>query len=89
MADILIKNMEMPKNYPYRMTLYSDGHIEDHTGYSGHGHYQAIELPPHGRLVSVDEVQKKMSYYGFHAIDMTIHEFIEDELTTILEANNG
>lgn len=48
--DILIKNMEMPKNYPYRLTLHSDGHVEDHTGYSGHGHYQAIELPPHEHL---------------------------------------
>ena len=56
--DILIKNMKMPKNYPYRLTLHSDGHVEDHTGYSGHGHYQAIELPPHGDLIERSSVYK-------------------------------
>lgn len=49
--DILIPNMEMPNNYPYRLTLHSDGHIEDHSGYSGHGHYKAIPVPKHNDLI--------------------------------------
>ena len=44
-----------------------------------------IEVSGNGRLVKAEEVQSKMSYYGFHAVDMTIHEFVEDELTTIVE----
>ena len=48
--DLLIKDLELPKNYAYRLTVYPNGHVEEHTDYSGHGHYQAIEIPP-GRLV--------------------------------------
>ena len=60
MSDILIRNMKMPKNYPYRLTLHSDGCVEVHNGYSGHGHYQAIELPNHGRLIDADELEATM-----------------------------
>lgn len=81
--DILIKNVELPRT----VTIYPNGDIDELVD----GEYvtigKAIELPPHGRLVSADEVQKKMTYYGFRAIDMTIHEFVEDELTTVLEAS--
>lgn len=35
------------------------------------------------RLVDKSEVEELMKCYGFHAPDMTITEFIEDELTTI------
>ena len=41
---------------------------------------------PHGRLVDEKELKKKLNYYGFRAPDMTIHELIEDELTTVIEA---
>jgi len=58
--DILIKNMEMPKNYPYRLTLHSDGHIEDHSGYSGHGHYQAIPVPEHNDLADKAVIIERM-----------------------------
>ena len=58
--DILIPNMEMPKNYPYRLTLHSDGHIEDHSGYSGHGHYQAIPVPEHNDLADKSVIIERM-----------------------------
>ena len=35
------------------------------------------------RLVDPSQVGKLMKYYGFSAPDMTITEFVEDELTTI------
>ena len=43
----------------------------------------------HGRLVDVSEVYAQMHKYGFLAPDMTAHEFVEDELTTIVPAEGG
>ena len=81
MADLLIKGMEMPKNYPYRLTLYPNGHVKEHTGYSGHGHYQAIELPPHGRCIDADELEASDAIdIGKEAWDM-VHN-----APTVLEA---
>lgn len=40
----------------------------------------------HGRLVDADEAMEKLIHYGFRAIDMTVHECIEDEITTIVPA---
>lgn len=37
------------------------------------------------RLVSANEVYEKMHKYGFCAPDMTVSEFVEDELTTVFE----
>lgn len=96
MADILIKGMEMPKccdECPMSQLINDNQYAYCNILRKGTKAGYILkacpleELPPHGRLVSADEVQNKMSYYGFHAIDMTIHEFIEDELTTIVEAN--
>ena len=39
-------------------------------------------------LVNLEEVKQKMLRYGFHASDMTIHEFVEDELTPVITSNN-
>lgn len=45
------------------------------------------QLPEgHGRLVDADEATEKLIHYGFRAIDMTVHECIEDEITTIVPA---
>lgn len=45
------------------------------------------ELPDkHGALVDLAEVKEKLLKYGFSAPDMTISEFVEDELSTIVEA---
>ena len=55
------------------------------------GHFKdssrVVELPDkHGNLVDVNEVKEKLLKYGFSAPDMTVTEFIEDELTTVVEA---
>ena len=87
--DVLIKGMEMPKNYPYRLTLHSDGHVEDHTGYSGHGHYQAIELPPHGRRGDLDKLLIRANCIDvFGNPDNTIDRIIQEieKAPTVLEA---
>lgn len=50
--------------------------------------YPSIEVPePHGELVDIREVRDKMIKYGFTAPDMTVTEFVEDELTAVLEAS--
>ncbi len=41
----------------------------------------------HGRLIDADELAKRMSEYGWHHPDSTIHEFVEDDLPTIIEAD--
>ena len=92
--DVLIKNFKAPKDCKDCCRLgfsrcpseTSDSLIPSDSGRPIG--CPLVELPPHGRLIDADEVQNKMSYYGFRAIDMTIHEFIEDELTTIVEASD-
>ena len=36
-----------------------------------------------GRLIDADTLKDKMIKYGFHAIDMTVTEFVEDMLPTV------
>lgn len=58
MSDILIKGMEMPKNYPYRLTIEADGTVMEHCfGYKA----KAIEIPPHGRLIDSDKLLEELS----------------------------
>jgi len=91
MSDILIRNMKLPKNYPYRLTLYSDGHVKDHTGFSGHGHYQAIEVQPHGELIDKDTVLDILrTYLQMVSIDADIANKVYEivyEAPTVLEAS--
>ena len=35
------------------------------------------------RLIDADKLRDKMHKYGFIAPDMTVHEFVEDELPTV------
>ena len=91
MSDILIKGMEMPKsNTMFTVTLRvrQDGTAEFiSTSGKTVKSFPMIEVPtPHGALVDINEVKNKMLKYGFKAPDMTVTEFIEDELTIILEA---
>lgn len=45
------------------------------------------ELPDkHGALADIAEVKEKLLKYGFSAPDMTISEFVEDELTILVQA---
>ena len=86
MSDILIRDMKLPKNYPYRLTLHSDGRVEDHTGYSGHEHYQAVELPPHGRLGDLDKLYKEANNINYASACDILEEICCAD--TVLEASN-
>lgn len=47
-----------------------------------------IQLPKgHGRLIDADALAKRMTEYGWHHPDSTVHEFIDDDCPTIIEAD--
>ena len=81
------------------MRYYSRKALEDYfgnIGINGHlfiddlnaGKVPSIEIPEqNGKLVNIREVRDKMIKYGFTAPDMTVTEFVEDELTAVLEAS--
>ena len=55
MADVLIKGLDMPtKGNPLTVLIYPDGTAtwKDHE-------YQAVHVPPHGRLIEADALKKK------------------------------
>lgn len=55
MADILIKGLDMPtKGNPLTVLIYPDGTAtwKDHE-------YQAVPVPPHGRLIDADELESR------------------------------
>lgn len=48
----------------------------------------SIDIPKsHSIIRELDEIKKAMLKYGFKAPDMTVHEFVEDEVSVILEAS--
>lgn len=88
--DILIKNMELP----HTVTIYPNGDIDELID----GKYvtigKAIELPPYGRLIDADELEKvaeKMAVCDSYEYTIA-HEMVKKLLEiapTVLEANNG
>ncbi len=93
MSDILIKNMEMPKEgCHHTLSIYADGSVE----IGSKNNYMAIELPPHGRLIDADKLAKSLELWGYSAVDryctMTISNAIVKEILsqapTVLEANH-
>lgn len=81
--DILIKNMELPKNYPYRLTIEADGTVMEHCfGYKA----KAIEIPPHGELIERDKILEYIEDHETLNIG-TLYDVIQDA-PTVLEANN-
>ena len=60
MADILIKNIGMPKEGHYYLEVFFDGEIRKCTNpLEGFVNTDAtaIELPPHGRLIDADRLK--------------------------------
>ena len=91
MADILIKGLALPKNYPYRLSIQSDGTVTEHTiGAKA----TAIELQPHGRLVDIDriiEILEKFSDVGIPRTNAEVACLLKElaKYWTIVEASNG
>ena len=82
--DVLIKNMEMPKEPTY-LVIYPEGKWQETTS-SAEG--KAIELPPHGRLGDLEDLEDKALAKFEHGYDKA--EDILAEITlapTVLEAS--
>lgn len=90
MSDVLIKGMKMPKDKPIRIVLNPNGQL-----FVDHGvhftEYEAVELPPHGRLIDADAMSEK--YGGWYTEEGTEEGFIGvlkyliAEQQTIIEAD--
>jgi len=94
MADILIKNLELPRT----LTIYPNGDIDELID----GKYvtigKAIELAPHGRLIDADRLKgiirkanEDCMFVGKYerAKQWSDAEFYVDHAPTVLEANYG
>ena len=68
MSDILIKNMEMPKDGTITIEIRHDGAV-DFIGNMGSNlgrlvDVKAFALPPHGDLVEIEKVKEGLRIYG-------------------------
>lgn len=61
MSDILIHGMEMPTKGYRLILIHADGIVQ-----STNGETTAISVPPHGRLVDVDELEYEEAYLNGH-----------------------
>ena len=55
--SVLICGMEMPKNAPLIVKINPDGSVST-TAKNGYKKYEAVPVPPHGRLGDLDELEK-------------------------------
>ena len=63
--DILIKNMELPKDTgSVTVTIYSDGSTGIWTEQEMIPGGMAIELPPHGDLVEISKAREALRIHG-------------------------
>ena len=60
MSDIVIPNMEMPTDKQYSLTIFPDGRVIQHWEGVVFGETKAIELEPHGDLISKQETVKNL-----------------------------
>ena len=91
--SILIKNIKMPTDEPLLVKINSDGTVST-TARNNYKKYEAVELPPHGRLIDADaliarirrakELQPELSdLYENEALEMLLWVGTEP---TIIEA---
>ena len=87
--SIIIKGMEMPKYDTFHLTLLDDGTVCD--GVWGDVVAQAVELPPHGRLIDAEWLTEHMRNkyengpFGWNPDEFDVLAVIEDA-PTIVEA---
>lgn len=79
MSDILIKGMEMPTDHPLWIVVHSDGTVEaNEVSASRPVGWQtlrnaAIPVPPHGRLIQ-DDALDKIEHYHDGTFGLTNYE---------------
>lgn len=65
MSDVLIKNIEMPKETQCCYTIFPNGKVIVHWDGKVLGEATAIELPPHGQLIDRDAVLKEYNHVSY------------------------
>lgn len=95
MADVLIRDIEIPKKGNVGISIYADGLVEIcGTGSLSKPIYgtpttKAIEVPTHGRLIQAEEV-KKLLQSGLSLDTYEDQAYVcslIDEIPTIIEAS--
>lgn len=88
MADILIKNMEMPEEGFVRMMLWHDGGVAIEVSPKNYEQLEdkAVELPPHGDLIDKEELIRKLRTYNWVKCGTDVMTVIENALV-VLEAS--
>lgn len=80
--NIYINGMELPPKDTVKMlVLFSDGTVIDNT--DGQNQWQAIEVPPHGRLINADALPECDLYDPFWQEHGYSHAIIDSALTII------
>ena len=97
MADILIKNMEMPKACEY-CPIYDEDYCQCRLEHTFEAHWSRekycplVELPPHGRLIDADKLFLEAERFDLPNImpdSLWIHVGDLLRADTIVEASNG
>lgn len=64
MSDILIRGMEMPKGRPVCIVIDAAGQARrydlNNDRYAGDKLFEAVPVPPHGRLINADKLAQKV-----------------------------
>ena len=63
---IYISGMEMPKNEPLLVKINPDGSVST-TARNGYKKYEAIPVPPHGRLIDADDLANSITGAIYHS----------------------
>ena len=91
MSEILIKNMEMPKDMgnPLHISIFSNGSVW--ITHEGKTEATAQELPPHGDLIDRDKLYKDTERIGEYCHDPSFIELCQAlyDAPTVLEASKG
>lgn len=65
---VYIKDMEMPTNEPMLVKINPDGSVST-TAKNGYKKYEAVPVPPHGRLIDADALDSsETDYLGNHLV---------------------
>lgn len=62
---VYVKGMEMPKDKPLIIKINPDGAVSS-TFDNDYRKYEAVPVPPHGRLGDLDELAKQIEHDRYH-----------------------
>ena len=84
---VYIKNMEMPnKKNGAVLIIYPDGKCAFEDGKT----YQAVPVPPHGRLIDADALEKDIDkYIGGEESRSRFHHWVQVQRTVIPESKEA